>query len=141
MFRKKNISDGAGIQVGDCNRRTAYLPGPRIELCPMVELPSSVSSSVDVAMDDVHLPSDDEWYLLAYLYGGVSSAGEHLKSTRLNGTNSSLFNVQRPSIFWSSSELDADAALDWKVNFRWVKLQRWKGGKKAYNSVRCVKDY
>lgn len=91
--------------------------------------------------DGWHLPSDDEWYLLAYFYGGVSSAGEHLKSTELNGTNKSLFNVKRPSIFWSSSELDADAALDWKVNFRWVKLQRWKGGKKAYNSVRCVKDY
>lgn len=88
-----------------------------------------------------HLPSDDEWYLLAYLYGGVSSAGEHLKSTELNGTDSSLFNVKKPSIFWSSNELGTDAAMDWKVNSRWVKLQRWKGGKKFYNSVRCVKDY
>lgn len=91
--------------------------------------------------DGWHLPSDDEWYLLAYLYGGVSSAGQHLKSTELGGTNNSLFNIKKPAIFWSSSELDATSALDWKVNFRWVKLQRWKGGKSAYNSVRCVQDY
>lgn len=88
-----------------------------------------------------HLPSDDEWYLLASLYGGVASAGEHLKSDKLNGTNKSLFNVIKPSIFWSSTELDSASALDWKVNFRWVKLQRWKGGKNLYNCVRCVQDY
>lgn len=88
-----------------------------------------------------HLPSDDEWYLLAYLYDGVSIAGQHLKSTDLGGTNESLFNIKKPSIFWSSDELDSASALDWKVNFRWVKLQRWKGGKNLYNSVRCVKDY
>lgn len=88
-----------------------------------------------------HLPSDNEWYLLAHLYGGVSSAGQHLKNTDLGGTNKSQFNIKKPSIFWSSNELDSLSALDWKVNFRWVKLQRWKGGKKLYNSVRCVKDY
>lgn len=88
-----------------------------------------------------HLPSDDEWYLLAYLFDGVSSAGQHLKSTVLGGTNKSQFNIKKPSIFWSSNELDSLSALDWKVNFRWIKLQRWKGGKNAYNSVRCVKDY
>lgn len=90
--------------------------------------------------DGWHLPSDDEWYLLAYLYGGVSTAGQHLKTTELGGTNTSLFNVKKPSIFWSSTELDSASVLDWKVNFRWVKLQRWKGGKDFYNSVRCVKD-
>ncbi|MEP1031910.1 FISUMP domain-containing protein [Ekhidna sp.] len=88
-----------------------------------------------------HLPSDDEWYLLAYLYDGVSNAGQHLKSTELGGTNKSLFNIKKPSIFWSSNEMDSESALDWKVNFRWVKLQRWKGGKNLYNSVRCVQDY
>ncbi|MBX2874668.1 MAG: hypothetical protein KTR30_21275 [Saprospiraceae bacterium] len=91
--------------------------------------------------DGWHLPSDDEWYLLAYLYEGVSAAGQHLKSTRLGGTNKSRFKVEKPSIFWSSVELDSTSALDWKVNFRWVKLQRWKGGKNLYNSVRCVRDY
>lgn len=88
-----------------------------------------------------HLPSDDEWYLLASLYGGVAVAGEHLKSTALNGTNKSLFNVKRPSIYWSSDEMDTDQAWDWKLNFRWQKLQRWKGGKHFYNAVRCVQDY
>ncbi len=88
-----------------------------------------------------HLPSDAEWYLLAHLYDGVSSAGRHLKSTELGGTNKSLFNIKKPSIFWSSDELDSASALDWKVNFRWAKLQRWKGGKNLYNSVRCVLDY
>lgn len=88
-----------------------------------------------------HLPSDNEWYLLAYLYDGVSSAGQHLKSTDLAGTNKSRFNIKKPSIFWSSNELDSTSALDWKVNFRWIKLQRWKGGKNLYNSVRCVKNY
>lgn len=88
-----------------------------------------------------HLPSDAEWYVLAYLYGGVAVAGQHLKSSTLNGTNSSQFNVRKPSIFWSASELDSISALDWKVNFRWAKLQRWKGGKNLYNSVRCIKDY
>ena len=88
-----------------------------------------------------HLPSDSEWYLLAHLYGGVSLAGQHLKSTDLGGTNESQFNIKKPAIFWSSSELDLESALDWKVNFRWIKLQRWKGGKNLFNSVRCVKDY
>lgn len=95
----------------------------------------------NVCPDGWHLPSDDEWYLLAYQYGGTAEAGQHLKSTELNGTNQSLFNVKKPSIFWSSDELDEESALDWKVNYRWVKLQRWKGGKNLYNSVRCVQDY
>ena len=87
-----------------------------------------------------HLPTDDEWFLLAHLYGGVETAGQHLKSARYGGTNKSLFGLEKPYIFWSSDQLDDDNALDWKVNFRWTKLQRWKGGKSAFNSVRCVKD-
>ncbi|MEO0340073.1 MAG: hypothetical protein AAF242_12760, partial [Bacteroidota bacterium] len=67
-------------------------------------------------------------------------AGEHLKNVKLGGTNKSLFNVIKPSIFWSSDEMDAENAWDWKVNFRWKKLQRWKGGKTAFNSIRCVMD-
>ncbi len=99
------------------------------------------NTAINACPEGWHLPSDEEWYLLAYLYGGVANAGQHLKSTNLGGTNESLFNVRKPSIFWSSDELDATSALDWKVNFRWVKLQRWKGGKELYNSVRCVRDY
>ena len=85
------------------------------------------------------LPNDDDWFLLAHLYGGVSNAGQHLKSSAFNGTGKSNFNVSKSSIYWSSSELDADNAFDWKLNYRWTKLQRWKGGKAAYNLVRCVK--
>lgn len=88
-----------------------------------------------------HLPVDDEWYLLASLYGGVAVAGEHLKSAKLGGTNKSQFGVQKPGIYWSASDLNSNSAWDWKLNFRWKKLQRWTGGKHAFNLVRCVKDY
>ena len=98
-------------------------------------------SAMEACPNGWHLPSDNEWFVLASLYGGVSEAGQHLKSAGLNGTNESEFNVIKPSIFWSSNELDESSALDWKVNYRWTKLQRWKGGKNLYNSVRCVKDY
>ena len=94
-----------------------------------------------VCPDGWHLPSDDEWYLLAHLYGGVASAGKHLKSTQYGGTNQSLFDIKKPNIFWSSDTLNDKYAWDWKVNFRWEKLQRWKGGKNLYNSIRCVKNY
>ena len=99
------------------------------------------TESKDVCPPGWHLPTDEEWYLLANLYGGVSSAGEHLKSTDFGGTNKSLFDIKKSFIFWSSDEMDSEHAWDWKVNFRWKKLQRWKGGKNAFNSVRCVKDY
>jgi len=78
---------------------------------------------------------------LTNLYDGVSSAGQRLKSTDLAGTNKSFFNIKKSSIYWLSTELNSMSAMDWKVNYRWIKLQRWKGGEKAYNSVRCVKDY
>lgn len=88
-----------------------------------------------------HLPSDEEWYVLASLYEGVDSAGQHLKSTSLGGTNKSRFNIKKPSIFWSSTELDSASAMDWKVNFRWKKPQGWKGRKELHNAVSCVQDY
>ena len=97
--------------------------------------------AMQVCPDGWHLPSDDEWFLLAREFGGVAIAGRHLKAVGYGGgTNESLFGVVKPHIFWSSNELDASNALDSKVNFRWEKLQRWKGGKELYNSVRCVKD-
>ena len=98
-------------------------------------------ASQDVCPPDWHLPTDNEWYLLATMYGGVDYAGKHLKVESLGGTNESLFDVKKPSIFWSSDMKDSVYAWDWKVNFRWEKLQRWTGGKEAYNLVRCVKDY
>ncbi len=97
--------------------------------------------SQNVCPNGWHLPTDDEWFLLASQYEGVALAGKHLKSNTLGGTNKSLFNIKKPSIYWSSSEMNQEYAWDWKVNFRWEKLQRWKGGKNAYNLVRCVEDY
>ncbi|MCR9249439.1 MAG: hypothetical protein NXI20_03415 [bacterium] len=99
------------------------------------------SEAMEVCPAGWHLPSDNEWFLLASLYGSIAEAGKNLKTKSLNGTNTSLFSVVKPSIFWSSSDLDGESALDWKVNYRWDKLQRWKGGKNLFNSVRCVKDY
>lgn len=109
-----------------------------------------------------HLPSDDEWYLLANIYGGISSAGQHLKSKsqlweKGAGTNKSLFNAipnqplkehkfknmpspQPSAIFWSSSTKNSEYAWDWKLVSGWNKIQRWEGSKKEYNCVRCVKN-
>lgn len=108
-----------------------------------------------------HLPSDEEWYHLAFHFGGNCECGESLKSDSelwknetSRGNNKSLFNVI-PSglgsrqgtyyrlgwvaIFWSSSERDAQGAWDWKLRGG-NELQRWHGSKNARNSVRCVKD-
>jgi len=109
-----------------------------------------------------HLPSDEEWYVLANIYGGISSAGEHLKNKSSlwkngAGTNKSLFNAnpnqplkehkfknmpppQPTAIFWSSTEKNSDYAWDWKLVSIWNKIQRWEGAKTEYNCVRCVKD-
>lgn len=109
-----------------------------------------------------HLPSDDEWYSLANIYGGVSAAGQHLKSQsqlwqKGAGTNSSLFNAipnqplaehkfknmpppQPTAVFWSSTIKNSEYAWDWKLVSSWNKMQRWEGSKETYNCVRCVKD-
>lgn len=109
-----------------------------------------------------HLPSDEEWYTLANLYGGVSSAGQHLKSKSQlwnegMGTNESLFNgipnyplkahnipgmpqPQPTAVFWSSTTKNAEYAWDWKLVASWNQIQRWEGAKDEYNCVRCVKD-
>ena len=109
-----------------------------------------------------HLPSDKEWYSLANLYDGVSSAGEHLKGKsqlwkKGFGTNKSLFYAipnqppkehkikgmpqpQPEAIFWSSSLKDSNTAWDWKLVAGWKKIQRWETSKKTYNCIRCVKD-
>ena len=109
-----------------------------------------------------HLPNDDEWYSLANLYGGIASAGQHLKSKSQLwnigiGTNESLFNAipnqplkehkikgipqpQPEAIFWSSTLKNSYYAWDWKLVAGWNKIQRWEGSKKEYNCVRCVKN-
>lgn len=108
-----------------------------------------------------HLPSDEEWYHLAFHYGGNCRCGEFLKSDSTlwkrasgPGNNESLFNAipsgfgsrtgtyHRKGItalFWSSNERDETSAWDWKLTSG-TELQRWHGSKDAKNAVRCVKD-
>ena len=108
------------------------------------------------------LPSDEDWINLITLYGGLDSAGKHLKSeSKLwvnegNGTNKSLFsalpygtgdgkgtypNFGSNAIFWSATEKDEDYAWDWILFTRWEKILRSDGHKHTTaNSVRCVKN-
>lgn len=108
-----------------------------------------------------HLPNDKEWNVLANLFGGISSAGKHLKSTsnlwknKTQGTNKSLFNIMPygnavigsgyyafkiNATFWSSENLNKNKATDW-VFSNVDKMISYKGDKlKAGNSVRCVKN-
>lgn len=109
-----------------------------------------------------HLPSDEDWTALVNLYGGLNSAGTHLKSAsdlwdhEGKGSNKSLFNAMpygtgnaestypnfgRNAIFWSSNEKDEEYAWDWILATRWEKILRSDGHKfTTGNSVRCVKD-
>ena len=108
-----------------------------------------------------HLPSDEDWYHLAFHFGGNCKCGVSLKSDSTlwkaadgRGNNEGLFTVI-PSgmgsksgtyhrlgwmaIFWSSNERDEQTAWDWKFTSG-SELQRWFGSKQAKNSVRCIKD-
>ncbi len=109
-----------------------------------------------------HLPTNAEWTLLANLYGGVSKAGTHLKSTsnlwNINGkgTNKSFFNAMpygtcstlsgyhqfgSNAIFWSADEKNAEYAWDWNLFCAWKKINCAEGQKfTTGNCVRCVKD-
>ena len=108
------------------------------------------------------LPTDKDWTNLVNLYGGLNSAGKHLKSKSElwingdNGTNKSLFNALpygtgdgkstypnfgRYAIFWSASEKDEEYAWDWILASGWKKILRSDGHKlKTANSVRCIKN-
>ncbi|MCH2083493.1 MAG: hypothetical protein MK226_13965 [Saprospiraceae bacterium] len=108
-----------------------------------------------------HLPSDEEWYLLAFHFGGNCKCGDFLKSDSTlwkspnsRGTNESMFNaipsglgskmntyyrIGWMAIFWSSNERDENTAWDWKLTSG-SELQRWFGSKHAKNSIRCIKD-
>jgi len=99
-----------------------------------------------------HLPSDEEWYHLAFHFGGNCKCGDFLKSDAAlwrdknsRGTNEGLFNVL-PSgmgsksgtyhrmgwmaIFWASNERNKDTAWDWKFTSG-SEFQRWFGSKQA----------
>lgn len=102
-----------------------------------------------------HLPSDEEWYQLANVYGGVAVAGKHLKS---NGSNKSSFEgllggmrdaydgrfykLGTAGFFWSATESpnNPDEAYDWSVASWSETFRHWEGGKLIGNSCRCIKD-
>ncbi len=110
-----------------------------------------------------HLPTDEEWYLLAGLYGGVAEAGRHLKSEKtewVRGKHSgesgfnglpggardpmegAYFKYGTTAFFWSATEVGdkPEEAYDWSFVSWSEELRHWEGGKFIGNSCRCVKD-
>lgn len=106
------------------------------------------------------LPSDNHWYQLVELFGGINQAGRHLKAKKKvwpegKGTNKALFNGlptgsadsngfynAEAGFFWSSTvgsiaELEAS---DWSF-VPWTEAMRhWQGYVGIGNAVRCVKN-
>ena len=109
-----------------------------------------------------HLPDNDDWQQLVDQYGGMTKAGQHLKSDsdlwarNGKGTNKSGFNAMPygtgtshtgfhqyglNAIFWSADQVDETSAWDWLLVTGWKKIMRSDGDKlNTGNSVRCVKD-
>lgn len=107
------------------------------------------------------LPSDEDWFQLVNLYGGMKKAGRHLKSKNDlwpngNGTNKSLFSglasgahdhygvhfqLGYAAFFWSStlSKEKPGEAYDWSFVTNSSEVRQWGGYKLIYNCVRCVK--
>ena len=120
------------------------------------------SAAMTACPEGWHLPDDKEWHQLAGLFGGVTKAAKHLKSTSelwgraAKGTNKSLFNAipyghaivgsgyfafTLNATFWSAEDISDEHASDWVLS-NWERMIRYKGHKStAGNSVRCVKDY
>ncbi len=119
----------------------------------------SWSAAMNACPEGWRLPKDEDWYVLANLYGGVEKAGTHLKSSDdlwgdRKGTNKSLFNGMPFGngdqqikgayygfgslvIFWSATEKNENKAWDWKLLGR--ELFRYEGAKeRMLNCVRCV---
>ncbi len=120
------------------------------------------SAATEACPPGWRLPSDNDWTALVDKYGGLSSAGRHLKSKSElwanggQGTNKSLFNAMPygtgtsatgypqfglNAIFWSSDEMDTESAWDWILVGGWDKIMRSDGRKATTgNAVRCVKN-
>ena len=106
------------------------------------------------------LPSDNDWYQLVELFGGINQAGRHLKAKKKvwpegKGTNKAIFNGlptgsadsngfynSNAGFFWSSTigTVAESEASDWSF-VAWSKAMRhWQGGLGIGNAVRCVKN-
>ncbi len=118
------------------------------------------SAAMKACPEGWHLPNDEEWHQLADVFGGVTLAAKHLKSTSelweggAKGTNKSLFNAMPyghatlgsgyfaftlNATFWSAEDIGNEYASDWVLS-DWDRLIRFKGHKAtAGNSVRCCK--
>ncbi|MCL1956816.1 MAG: hypothetical protein FWF63_05795 [Fibromonadales bacterium] len=110
-----------------------------------------------------HLPTDDEWKILANFAGGIRAAGRKLKTTNgwtnNNGTddygfsalpggdcnpNGNFSGVGDFGSWWADDEYDAKQAYNWYLDVHGFKYKAWyKDGyfdKSQLFSVRCIKD-
>lgn len=106
-----------------------------------------------------HLPTDEEWYQLVDLFGGLEKAGKHLKAKKSlwpngKGTNKSKFYglpggfmtkdgkwADYGAFFWSATESPTTPgeSSDWSFIANTSKVRHWEGVKSIAQAVRCVK--
>ena len=116
----------------------------------------AVNDPRGLAPEGFHVPSDDEWTELTNHLGGEDVAGNELKSTDCNGTNSSgfsalmgggrdhlngNFNTLGNYAFWWSSTLSMSGALACNLYFGDSYAVRYSGNLRNGFSVRCLKTF
>lgn len=120
----------------------------------------AVNDPRGIAPKGYHIPSKDEWTILANYLGGKEIAGEKMKSKSCwekddNGTNESGFsglpggeyspdfgflNFGYRGYWWSSSEGNANYAWAYYLNSDDGSLTSFVDGKVHGYSVRCLRD-
>jgi len=120
----------------------------------------AVNDARGLAPVGYHIPSDAEWTILTTNLGGISVAGNKMKSTSGwdedgNGTNSSgfsglpggyrdldgAFNSMGGSVYWwSSTEYDSYNAWKRDLNNYGAYVDRSSSRKTNGYSVRCLRD-
>lgn len=111
-----------------------------------------------------HIPSQTEWAVLAYFFGGIDSAGGKLKEVgtshwnypNTGATNESGFSAipggyrnpngvftgkpGRYDVWWSSTQTSATKALHWGVGYIYSYFYNIEEFKSQAIAVRCIKD-
>ena len=123
----------------------------------------AVADSHNLAPTGWHIPTDTEWTTLANYLGGESIAGGKLKEAGLKhwlspntgatnetgftaipcGTrfwNGSLSEVNKRSVWWSSTMRDDNSVWLWDIYYNGGDLGRNGGFRQNGLSIRCVKD-